>query len=676
MKNKSKLRSGLAINIIGSIVLLLVIFSIIVSIIGSVVFTDAIKNEYSVTTYHIADTATTLVNGDHIKSYLDNGEDAEYLSSKRYLDVYCLKMKVSLIYVIAVDTSDYGRFVSVFNSVDNSVDDTNYSPWELGHKRDTTNDEYREKYRALYEGEKPYETVYRTTNLKGQHPHITTLVPVKDSQDRTAAILCVQRPMSELKSVRRPFVIKIAVSALIVSIAAALIAALFIRRNLVNPIRRVSNEATRFASENTEGEKLDRVSKINEISLLADSINKMESDMLRYIDNLTSATAERERLDAELSVAATIQSNSIPNVFPAFPDRDDFDIFASMTPAKEVGGDFYNFFITDRDRLVFVIGDVSGKGVPAALFMMVTNILITDRAKMGGTPAEILSYVNDNICEHNKTEMFVTLWLGILDLPTGRLTASSAGHDDALICRSGGEFERFKTVHGLMAGVMPGLKYKDNEIRLGKGDKLFIYTDGVTEASDSGNRLFSLERTVDALNESREGSPSGILENVRKRIDEFVGAAPQFDDLTMLCVEYMKNNNEKKITVDAAVEELAAVTEFVESVVSEHGCSVKEMLKITLSVEEIFVNIANYAYDGKTGSAEISADVTDGLLTVEFRDRGKPFDPIAKPDPDTSLEVEKRAIGGLGIFLVKKNMDSVSYERRDGCNILTLTKKL
>ena len=256
------------------------------------------------------------------------------------------------------------------------------------------------------------------------------------------------------------------------------------------------------------------------------------------VKNLTTVTAEKERIGAELSLAGTIQENSIPNIFPAFPGRTDFDIYASMDPAKEVGGDFYNYFLIDDDHLAVVIGDVSGKGVPAALFMMVTNILISDRTRMGGTPAEILTYVNRELCAHNKAEMFVTVWLGILELSTGKLTATNAGHEYPVLKNAQGDFTLIKDKHGFVLGGMDGAKYTDYELIMKQGSKLFLYTDGVPEAANAVNELFGTERMLAALDESKEQPCEQLLGNVRKAIDGFVGDAEQFDDLTMVGLEY------------------------------------------------------------------------------------------------------------------------------------------
>ena len=534
-------RAGLAVNLIGATVLLLLVFGVIVSSIGLFSFTDAFKKEYSTSTYHMADTATTLINSDHLEAYLTGDETEEYLQSREYLDAYCKKIHVSLIYVILVDRSDYGRFVSVFNSVDNTVDDTEYTAWEPGHKRDTTNAEYRQKYKALYEQTVPYETVYRTKTTDGQHPHITTMVPVKNSSGDVAAILCMQRPIRELNEARRPFLRQIAISTALLAAAASVCYALYIRRQFVAPLSKVAGEASRFAMDSVRGEPFGKISRIKEISDLAVSVEKMEADMIASIRNLTAVTAEKERIVTELALASTIQESSVPNIFPAFPERNDFDICASMTPAKEVGGDFYNFFLIDDDHLALVIGDVSGKGIPAALFMMVTNILISDGIRLAGSsPADVLTFVNHDLCTHNQADMFVTVWVGILELSSGKLTAANAGHEYPVFKRPDGGYALFKDKHGLPVAAMDGVQYRNYEMTLEPGTKLFVYTDGVPEATDKEENMFGTERMLAALNAAPDAAPKEVLDNIRRVVDGFVNEAEQFDDLTMLCMEYKK----------------------------------------------------------------------------------------------------------------------------------------
>ena len=499
------LRSSMAANVIGAIILLLVICGLLVSSIGMASFATAFKNEYATSTYHMADTATALINGDHLEDYLDGLESEEYEKTRSNLDIYCKKMSVSLIYVILVDRSDYGRFVSVFNSVDNSVDNSSYVPWELGHKRDTTNDEYRERYRALYEKESCFETIYRTHPTDGQHPHITTLVPVTKSSGEVAAILCMQRPMSELEEASR----KIA-----------------------------SDEASRFARENTKGKPIGKISKYEEIARLATSIDTMETDMVNYMEHLTTLTADKQRISTELSLATQIQATMMPHIYPAFPDRTEFDIYALMHPAKEVGGDFYDFFLIDEDHLCMVMADVSGKGIPAALFMMASKIILQSCAMLGQAAAEILTKTNEAICSNNQAGMFITVWLGILEISSGKLTAANAGHEYPVIKRADGAFEVMKDKHGLVIGALEGVRYREYELQFEPGMKLFLYTDGVPEASDAENRMFGLPRMLSALNADKDAGPEKLLNHVLDAMGDFVKDAEQFDDTTMLCLEY------------------------------------------------------------------------------------------------------------------------------------------
>ena len=247
---------------------------------------------------------------------------------------------------------------------------------------------------------------------------------------------------------------------------------------------------------------------------------------------------ERSRIETELTMASSIQADMLPNIYPAFPERPEFDIYASMDPAKEVGGDFYDFFLVDEDHLCRVMADVSGKGVPAALFMMASRIILANNAMMGKAPAQILTDANAAICANNREEMFVTVWLGILELSTGTLTAANAGHEFPVLQQAGGPFELVKDKHGFVIGGMEGVRYKQYELLMTPGSRLFLYTDGVPEATDAKQELFGTERMLAALNENPEATPEAILKNVRSHVDSFVGSAEQFDDLTMLCVEY------------------------------------------------------------------------------------------------------------------------------------------
>ncbi len=275
----------------------------------------------------------------------------------------------------------------------------------------------------------------------------------------------------------------------------------------------------------------------DEIEELSESFAQMYLELREYLRELSIVTAEKERIGAELDIATQIQADMLPGIFPAFPEREEFDIFASMDPAKEVGGDFYDFFLIDADHLALVIADVSGKGVPAALFMVITKTLIKNQMMMGVSPKSVLEAVNNQLCENNEAEMFVTVWLAVYEISTGKVTAANAGHEYPAIKRAGGSFELFKDPHGFVVAGMENTRYKEYEMELHAGDTLFVYTDGVPEATDAGQTLFGTERMLEALNKKKDTDPKELVEGLKNEIDRFVGEAMQFDDITMLSLQ-------------------------------------------------------------------------------------------------------------------------------------------
>ena len=389
---------------------------------------------------------------------------------------------------------------------------------------------------------------------------------------------------------------------------------------------------------------------------------------------------EKERIGAELNVATQIQADMLPRIFPAFPERTEFDLFASMAPAKEVGGDFYDFFLVDDDHIALVMADVSGKGVPAALFMVIAKTLIKNRALLGESPATVLKNVNEQLCEGNEAELFVTVWLAVIEISTGKGMAANAGHEHPVLRRAGGRYELVTYRHSPAVATMEGIRFREHPFELHPGDSLFVYTDGVPEATNSKDELFGNDRMLEALNSEPDAVPEQLLKNVRSGIDTFVGDAPQFDDITMLGFTYMgpADDGTKELTIEARPENIEAVTAFIDEQLDTTNCSMKAKMQIEVAVEELFVNIAHYAYSPEVGNATIGVKVQDdgNYVTISFKDSGTPYDPLAKPDPDTTLSVEDRPIGGLGIYMVKKSMDDIKYEFKDGQNILTIKKNL
>lgn len=314
-----------------------------------------------------------------------------------------------------------------------------------------------------------------------------------------------------------------------------------ITKSIVRPINSIGIAARNYTSDRLAGNfdtqhyALLDIQTGNEIDDLAQVLADMEHDLSGYVHKLTRVTAENERRHAELEMAAQIQRDAMPR---EFPERDEFDVFATMNPAREVGGDFYDLFFVDDDHLCLVIADVSDKGVPAALFMMTTKTVVADYMMAGMSPSEGLANANEMICKHNRSGMFVTIWVGVLELSTGVLRFANAGHEYPAFSQLDGTFALYKSTHGLVAGAMSGMPYAEREVLLRPGAKVFVYTDGVPEATNAQREQFGLDRMVDALNEAKDGGPRQILHAVRHAVDEFVQDAEQFDDLTMLCLEY------------------------------------------------------------------------------------------------------------------------------------------
>ena len=342
-----------------------------------------------------------------------------------------------------------------------------------------------------------------------------------------------------------------------------------------------------------------------------------------------------------------------------------------MTPAKEVGGDFYDFFLVDNDHLAMVIADVSGKGVPAALFMVITKTLLKNAVQTGLSPKAALEKVNNQLCENNEAEMFVTVWLGIYEISTGKLTAANAGHEYPALRRANGQFELWKDRHGFVLAGMENVQYQEYELEIGVGDTLFVYTDGVAEATDAANTLYGTDRMLAALNQNCDLDPEKLLHQVKTNIDRFVGSAPQFDDITMLSLQRKGSVGRRSIQVAPILESIPQVCEFLERVLKEQGTPMKVITQMNIAADEICSNIARYS---GAAAAQVDCELMDGRTVIHFADDGKPYDPTVQKEPDITLSAEERENGGLGIFMVKKSMDRVAYEYADGRNILTIEK--
>ena len=330
----------------------------------------------------------------------------------------------------------------------------------------------------------------------------------------------------------------IAIAVLLIVLGTGIVIVSEMAKKLAMPLADIAEQVQKISGDNMSFEVKDEYKTGDEIQVLAESFEALTDKMKNYVNEIVTIMSEKERVNTELSLATKIQADMLPSNFPAFPDRTEFNIYASMTPAKEVGGDFYDFFFAGDDLLAMVMADVSGKGVPAAMFMMMAKTMIQSQLVAHYDARVVLENVNNIICSNNREKMFVTVWVGILDLNTGVMTASNAGHEYPIFKEPDGRFEILKDKHGFVIGGKKNMKYTNYEIQMKPGSKLFVYTDGVPEAMNSSRELFGMERTVAALNAAAYLPAEDILANVEKEVRDFVGEAEQFDDLTMLCIEF------------------------------------------------------------------------------------------------------------------------------------------
>ena len=362
-------------------------------------------------------------------------------------------------------------------------------------------------------------------------------------EDGGQAWLRLSFDLTEELQEHRYFLIRSILLTIVVTLLASVVTALVMRRYVLQPVRTLAKETKEFVPEEDGTYSRERIGRVeirsnDEIGDLSRDIRTMQESIVTNTENLARMTAERERTATELEMAAKIQADALPNIFPAFPEHSEFDIFAGMTPAKEVGGDFYDFFLIDETHLGIVMADVSDKGMPAALFMMSAKSLIRTYAGMKKSPAEVMQAVNDRLCENNRELMFVTVWFGILDLAAGRITAVNAGHELPALMPAGGRFDLIRERPELMVGARKKMRWRELEIDLTPGAKIFLYTDGVPDAHSPAGKMFGEERMIWALNEGCEKSPEELLRHMKKAVDAFVQDGAQFDDLTMLCLEY------------------------------------------------------------------------------------------------------------------------------------------
>ena len=500
-----------------------------------------------------------------------------------------------------------------------------------------------------------------------------------DKIERTGWLMTIVVPVSDIISPLNYLFVRFILLLLIGLGIVAFVCAYTIHK-VTKPLTQFADSAEEIAKGNLTSE-LPVIKSKDEMLRLRNSFELMQASLVKQIDETRVVNEEKGRIEGELQIAHGIQMSMLPKIFPPYPERSDVDIYGLQKPAKEVGGDLYDFFIRD-EKLFFCIGDVSGKGVPASLVMAVTRSLFRNIASHTAEPGRITDALNNAISDNNESNMFVTLFVGALDLPTGRLRYSNAGHDAPIILGQD-QLTILPCDSNLPIGVLTDWKFTQQEIILKPQTTIFLYTDGLTEAENIHHEQFKEERIIEVAKQASH-QPKAFIEEMTKAVQQFVSEAEQSDDMTMLSIQYTHEQDQEQdvllhrnLTLPNDIEEVPQLAAFVEEVCEAVGIDMSTTMSMNLAMEEAVVNVMSYAYPtGTKGDVSIEATANKKRLKFIISDWGKPFDPTEKKEVDTTLPVDERPIGGLGIHLVRQIMDSINYERTNGKNVLTLRKKL
>ena len=661
MKQKRPFTKSLIRPIFNAVIGLIMLLSAAIGTVGYFEFAGALKQQYMEIANGIAEYAALSMDPETLEQYLETKTaDEAYNSTREQLQHTADAEDCSVIYVAKVHTDTKEREY-IYNVVSKA---SGFSPYEIGF-RDTVNDEFLKVYDSILKGETQLHNF-----MYSRKGYTTSVYPVEDADSGVVAIVGVVKNMDLLTSAKNSYICQIILIEALIAILSGVVWVVYMRRRIVVPVQQLSEAALNMVEHLEDGNSPELVVKHeDELRELADSFATMYREVGAYIAKLETVTAEKERIGAELDVAAKIQSSMLPCIFPAFPDRNEFDIYATMDPAKEVGGDFYDFFMVDADHLAFVVADVSGKGVPAALFMVIGKTLIKDHTGLHDDLGEVFTEVNNILCASNSEEMFITAFEGVLNLKTGELRYVNAGHEIPFLCRKGGVFEPFKVRAGFVLAGMQGIRYRAGSIQLEPGDKVFQYSDGIPEAINSEKAPYGMKRLESVLAKNSEKAPSELLPLVKADVDAFVGDVDQFDDITMLCIEFKGSGRKAEISLTPDAESVKTVAEFLDTTLEAWEIPMKVVSKLQIVADEIYSNIVRYS---QAKNAKVTAVQNGTVLSLRFEDDGKPYDPTTAAEPDITASAEEREIGGLGIFVVRNMMDSMDYRYKDGHNVLTL----
>ena len=553
MKND---RNSLSRSLLIGCAVFITLLSLIMGSIGFLTYYNGIVGRYETYLHDILKLAMTEIDGDDLERCVrEKSKSEQYERTQDFLNRIKEYYDIKYIYIVKplnLDETDNMMDVMAGITRAEAEEDYDYYSVELGR---LTGDYYSPEIVRYYmdacaiPGEVSF---YRNKSEEFGYMY-TGMIPILDSAGEPVAVLAADLSMQEITRVWQRYWMIVGAEILILVTFFLFSMYQWLRKRVIAPLKQLEEVSASFVESSRQTQDPSRIDfkradihTGDEMEVLSDALNAMFDDTRRYMTNLLSVTAEKEKIGAELNVATQIQADMLPRIFPAFPDRREFDLYAFMHPAREVGGDFYDFFLIDEDHLCMVIADVSGKGVPAALFMVIAKTLIKNQAMMGDDPADILGKVNEQLCEGNDAMLFVTVWISILTISTGKGIAANAGHEHPVIRRAGGSYELVVYRHSPAVAAMEGMRFRQHSFELHPGDRLFVYTDGVPEATNAENELFGNERMLDVLNSQPDRKPHALLETMKREIDVFVGEAPQFDDITMLCLDYFGPGREQK----------------------------------------------------------------------------------------------------------------------------------
>lgn len=686
LKQKKKLQQSFILVLVVMLVVMQVALGVAVDLYYQNTVDDYFYDRAAIQSQIIA----KAIDGDTIEGYLQNKEKDDYYNSvNNYITFIRKTAKLEYAYVLVPRDND---LVYIWDAgVDNGKN--RFSLGDLVYYDNDT-----EKQRIMQAMSDTSGQVYWLTESNPDYGEtITGFKAIENSAGQSVALACVDLSLEQLKMAIIRFVVL--VDGIILGITAFCTASIYFRlhRRVIHPIHQLNDAVTGFKLEQIQDAQpfCVELGTEDELQDLADAFGDMSIELKLYLYNLTKVTAENERISADLELAAQIQKSLLPREFPAYPERQEFRLYATMDPAREVGGDFYDFFLIDDDHLAVVIADVSGKGVPAALFMVRAKTLIKGQALGCWDLSTIFTEANDQLCENNEEGMFVTAWMGIVTLSDGSLVTINAGHNPPMIARAGGDFEFLKCRPGFILAGMEGMIYRQESWHLNPGDKLFLYTDGVTEAVDDNLELYGEDRLQAAVKGHGGDDPQDLLATVKADVDRFVGEAEQADDITMLALAYdgpataeegpagtggglaRPEGDEvvrRKDVFPATKAGMNAMMAAVHAGLEDGGWPPAKIDQLDIALEELYVNIVRYAYAATIGSVRAAWAITrdPASITITLVDTGVPFDPVAWKDPKRLSDSESAAIGGWGIFMAKQSLDALRYKREGGENRVTL----